>query len=119
MLVILIYRLSLIVVRRETRNLLFPYLACRKKAEEARAFPGFLRIDIWSLITVYRNLPIGKRASTHIVNTTRNSAFPLSILSYASFTFSSGYFSTIAFTPVNSANRSVSSESIAVPEGQP
>jgi hypothetical protein len=46
MLVILIYRLSLIVVRRETRNLLFPYLACRKKAEEARAFPGFLRIDI-------------------------------------------------------------------------
>ena len=61
----------------------------------------------------------GKLACTHIVNTTRNSAFPLSIRSYASFTFSSGYFSTIAFTPVNSANRSVSSESIAVPEGQP
>jgi hypothetical protein len=40
MFVVLIYSLSLIVVPRETRNLLFPYLACRKKAEEARAFPG-------------------------------------------------------------------------------
>jgi hypothetical protein len=38
--VVLIYRLFLIVVTCEARNLLFPYLACRKKTEKARAFPG-------------------------------------------------------------------------------
>ena len=51
--VALTYRLSSIVVPREARNLLFPHFACRKKSEEARAFPGFLRID------VYRNRPTG------------------------------------------------------------
>ncbi len=51
--VALTYRLSSMVVPREARNLLFPHLACRRKSEEARAFPGFLRID------VYRNLPTG------------------------------------------------------------
>ena len=51
--VALSYRLSSIVVPREARNLLFPHFACRKKSEEARAFPGFLRID------VYRNRSTG------------------------------------------------------------
>jgi len=92
------YRLSSIVVPGEARNLLFPHFMCRKKSEEARAFPG-----------VAAN---GSPLSTHIVNATRESAFPLSIRSYASFTFSSGYFSTIAFTPVSTANRSVSSASV-------
>lgn len=34
------YRLSSIVVPGEARNLLFPHFMCRKKSEEARAFPG-------------------------------------------------------------------------------
>ncbi len=54
-----------------------------------------------------------------IVSTTRNSAFPLSILSYASFTFASGYFSIIGRTPANFENSSVSCESLAVPDGNP
>jgi len=56
---------------------------------------------------------------SYMVSTTRNCAFPLTIRRNASFTFSSGYFSTIARTAVISANRKVSSESVGIPDAQP
>ena len=56
---------------------------------------------------------------SHIVNTALNLTLPLIIWSYASSTFASGYFSIIGRTPVRALNRSVSSESFAVPEGHP
>ncbi len=55
----------------------------------------------------------------YIVKTTRNSAFPLIIRAYASFTFCCEYFSIIGRTPVSSANRSISSESVGIPEAHP
>ncbi len=64
-------------------------------------------------------ITIALLTNRHIVSTTRNSAFPLIIRAYASAAFSSGYVSIIARTPVNSAKRSVSSESAAVPAAQP
>ena len=54
-----------------------------------------------------------------MVRTTRYSALPLIILSYASLARSNGYFSIMGRTPLNTAKLSVSSESVAVPEGQP
>src|SRR5258708_35531309 len=55
----------------------------------------------------------------YIVSTTRNLTFPVIIRLYASATLESGYFSIIGRTPVIALNRNVSSESLAVPEGQP
>ena len=78
-----------------------------------RAIPFLLTTDYRLLITDFCRFPYS------IVSTTRNSAFPDVIRSYASFTFASGNFSTIGRTPEYAENSSVSCESIAVPEGQP
>ncbi len=53
-----------------------------------------------------------------IVNTTRNRTRPL-IWSNASLTFDNGYFSIIGRTPLSALKRSVSSESMELPEGHP
>ena len=58
-------------------------------------------------------------AATYIVNTARNCAFPLIIRAYASAAFTSGNFSIIGLTPVISAKRSVSSESVGMPDAHP
>ena len=54
-----------------------------------------------------------------MVRTTRNSAFPLIMRAYPSAAFASGYFSIIGRTPVISANRRVSCESVGMPPAQP
>jgi hypothetical protein len=54
-----------------------------------------------------------------MVSTTRNCALLLTILANASFTFPSGYFSIIGRTPVISANRKVSSESVGIADAHP
>jgi hypothetical protein len=56
---------------------------------------------------------------SYMVSTTRNCVFPLTIRRNASFTCSNGYFSIIGRTPVISANRKVSSESVGIPDAQP
>jgi len=55
----------------------------------------------------------------HMVRTTRNLAFPLIMRAYPSAAFASGYFSIIGRTPVISANRRVSCESVGMPPAQP
>src|SRR6202022_12994 len=55
----------------------------------------------------------------HIVRTTRNSAFPLIMRAYPSAAFASGYSSIMGRTPVISANRKVSCESVGMPPAQP
>ena len=57
--------------------------------------------------------------SFYIVSTALNLAFPVIIRSNASSTLESGYLSIIGRTPVTALNRNVSSESLAVPDGQP
>src|SRR5882757_6392710 len=55
----------------------------------------------------------------YMVRTTRNWALPLSIWAYASLTLSRENFSIIVRTPVSSAKRRVSSESVGMPDAQP
>ena len=55
----------------------------------------------------------------HMVRTTRNSAFPLIMRAYPSAAFAIGYFSIVGRTPVISANRKVSCESVGMPPAQP
>src|SRR5436190_2843169 len=64
------------------------------------------------------------RASPHqgvqlMVNTARNRTLPVIIRLYASATLARGNVSIIGRTPESALNRKVSSESMAVPEGQP
>jgi hypothetical protein len=61
--------------------------------------------------------PGGQRHA--IVSTTRKRAAPLVMRATASFARASGKVSTIGRTPVAAAKRSVSSESLACPLGQP
>src|ERR1700676_578622 len=55
----------------------------------------------------------------YIIITERNRALFAIICSKASAAFSNGYCSIIARIPVSAQNFSVSSESMAVPDGQP
>jgi hypothetical protein len=66
-----------------------------------------------------RHPPARSEFYSPIVSTTRNRTRPLLIWSNASLTFDNGYFSIIGRTPLSALKRSVSSESMKLPEGHP
>src|SRR5713101_5400197 len=62
---------------------------------------------------------MGEHHGPHMVRTTRNSAFPLIMRAYPWAAFAIGYFSIMGRTPIISANRRVSCESVGMPPAQP
>src|SRR5882762_3948402 len=68
---------------------------------------------------LFRHSSLRCSANRHVVRTTRNSAFPLIMRAYPSAAFASGNFSIMARTPIISAKRRVSCESVGIPPAQP
>src|SRR5258706_3110501 len=68
---------------------------------------------------LFRHSSLRCSVNRHVVRTTRNSAFPLIMRAYPSAAFASGNFSIMARTPIISAKRRVSCESVGIPPAQP
>jgi hypothetical protein len=85
------------------------------RLSSGRSVAGLFIFDFHSLPSVFS----ANASGLHMVRTTRNSAFPLIMRSYPSAAFANGYFSIMGRTPVISANRMVSCESVGMPPAQP